>query len=220
MMNVIPVINCPDASCAAGKADIIKTFLPQGSFVHIDVTDGIFSAHPTWNDPFAAAKLFAPFLLEVHLMVTQPEEHADNWLTAGAKRLVIHMETVTPESLRQLLDLAEVHRADVMLSTGPGTDPETLLGPLLHRFGTERLNAFQVLAVPPGDAGQPFGYEAIARTGFLRQTVPHATIEVDGGMDPATARLVKAAGADTIVSSHYLFGAADPKKAYEELCRI
>ena len=218
-MNVIPVINCPDAACAGPKAATIKTFLEPGSFVHIDVEDGLFVARRTWNDPFASANLFAPFLIEAHLMVTQPEEHADNWFTAGARRLIVPMDAVNPETLRELLDLAEAHRAEIMLSTMPGADPESI-GPFLKRFGSERLASFQVLAVPPGAAGQPFSAEAVGRIGFLRQAVPHATIEVDGGMNPETVRLVKAAGADTIVSSSYIFNAADPKKAYEELVRI
>lgn len=217
-MNVIPVINCPDIECVRKKLEVAKTFLRGGDLIHLDVTDGMFSAHKTWSDPFAWARLMSPFPLEVHLMVEQPEDHADDWFTAGARRLVVHIETVTHASLHRLLDLAEGHRGEIMLSSMPGTD-SAAFGPFIQKFG-ERLAAFQVLAVPPGAAGQRFEPEALEAVTSLRQWVPGATIEVDGGMDPETARLVKAAGADTIVSATYIFGSEDPKKAYEELRKI
>lgn len=217
-MNVIPVINCPDASCAQKKLEIAKTFLPAGDPVHIDITDGIFSTHKTWSDPFAWAKLRSPFPLEVHLMVEQPEEHADDWFTAGARRLVVHAETVTHTSLRRLLDLADQRHGEIMLSSLPDADPE-LVESLAHGFG-ERVMAFQVLAVHPGAAGQTFMPEVLEKIMVLRQAAPNATIEVDGGMDPEMARLVKAAGADTIVSASYIFGSADSGKVYEELRNI
>jgi ribulose-phosphate 3-epimerase len=77
-----------------------------------------------------------------------------------------------------------------------------------------------VLAVQPGPAGQTFLPFVEEKIRFLREAVPDAIIEVDGGMNPDTARLVKVMGADTIVSSNYIFSAADPKKAYEELRAI
>ncbi|MDR3582266.1 MAG: hypothetical protein P4L67_03255 [Candidatus Pacebacteria bacterium] len=217
-MNVIPVINCPDIGCVRKRLEMARTFLRPGDLLHLDVTDGAFAVHKTWSDPHAWAGLNAPFPLEVHLMVEQPEEHADDWFTAGARRLVVHIETVAPAGVRRLLDLADHHHGAIVLSSLPDTDPE-MFEPFIRRFG-ERITAFQVLAVPPGAAGQKFLPSVLAKIMALRQMSPNATIEVDGGMDPATARLVKAAGADTVLSASYIFGSADPKKAYEELRKI
>jgi ribulose-phosphate 3-epimerase len=214
-MNVIPVINCADKVCAEKKLAVVKTFLPEGELLHLDVTDGIFSAHKTWSDPFAWASLASPFPLEVHLMVEQPEEHADNWLTAGAKRLVVHIETITPASLEHLIVIAESHRGEIMLSSNPETDPEAMTPFIDHAAG--RINAFQVLAVHPGAAGQPFMPSTLQKISLLRQAMPNAIIEVDGGMNPETVAAVKAAGADTVVSSSYIFNATDPKLAYQAL---
>ncbi len=218
-MNVIPVINCPDAACAAGTLAIVKGFLAPGAMVHIDVTDGEFSDHRTWNDPSGWADLRSPFPPEVHLMVARPEEWADDWFTAGARRLVVHAETADLAAVHRLLDLAAQHHGEIMLSSVPASDPE-LLARYVRRFG-ERLTAYQVLTVAPGAAGQRFGGdEAIERVAFLRRSAPHATIEVDGGMDPRTARLVKDAGADTVVSASYLFGSKEPGRAFKELEEI
>ncbi len=217
-MNVIPVINCPDEACARKKLAVAETFLRPGEFIHLDVTDGVFSTHKTWHDPFAWAGLKSPFPLEVHLMVEQPEDYADDWLSAGARRLVVHVETVTRASLHRLLDLADQRHGAIMLSSGPDSEAEEM-EPYIRKFD-DRIAAFQVLAVPPGAAGQRFLPASLEKITALRQALPDATIEVDGGMNPSAARLVKLAGADTIVSASYIFGNGDPKAAYEELKKI
>jgi ribulose-phosphate 3-epimerase len=213
-MKVIPVINCPDAACARGKIEVAKTFLHEGDMVHLDVTDGFFAAHKTWNDPLGWVGLKAPFALEVHLMVNHPEEYADNWLAAGARRLIVHVETLTPQSAHEILSAAAHYPAEVVLSSKPETATEDL-APYMRHF-----NAFQVLAVQAGPADQKFLPFVCEKIRSLREAAPDATIEVDGGMDPETVRMVKAVGADEITSSHYIFAAADPKKAYEELSAI
>jgi ribulose-phosphate 3-epimerase len=213
-MKVIPVINCPDVDCVRKKIDIAKTFLNEGDLLHLDVVDGSFAAHKTWADPMEWVKLKSPFPLEVHLMVDHPEEYADNWLAAGAQRLVVHMESLTRNSMHELFSTADRYHAEVMLSSRPETDPEDF-EPYFKRF-----HSFQVLAVAPGPAGQVFLPFSTEKVRFLREELPDATIEVDGGMDPETARKVKEVGADTIVSSSYIFNAADPKRAYEEFTGI
>jgi ribulose-phosphate 3-epimerase len=213
-MKVIPVINCPDIACARQKIEVLKTFLRAGELVHLDISDGSFTPYRVWGDPMGWTNLAAPFGLEVHLMVEHPEEHADDWFAAGAQRLIVHVETLTRQSLHEIVSAAERYRVEVVLSSKPDSDAE-IFRPYVKNF-----SAFQVLAVEPGPAGQPFLPIVTDKIRFLRELVPDATIEVDGGMNLATARLVKDDGADTIVSSNYIFGAANPKTAYEELMNI
>lgn len=213
-MKVIPVINCSDIECVRRKIDVAKTFLREGDTLHLDVTDGSFAAYKTWADPVAWITLKSPFVLEVHLMVEQPERYVDNWLTAGARRLIVHAESLNPRSMHEILSTAERYHAEIMLSSKPEFTPEDI-APYLKYF-----SAFQVLAVAPGPAGQPFLPFVTEKIRFLREEMPDAIIEVDGGMNLETARRVREGGADTIVSSSYIFNAADPKKTYEELCAI
>ncbi len=162
-MKVIPVINCPDVACVQKKIEIAKTFLNEGDVLHLDVTDGSFASHKTWAEPLEWVKLKSPFGLEVHLMVDHPEEYADNWLAAGARRLIVHMESLTTHSLHDISALAERYHAEIMLSSKPETIAEEI-EPYLKHF-----HAFQVLAVEPGPAGQiylPFTDEKIR---FLRK---------------------------------------------------
>lgn len=213
-MNVIPGINCPDIACVRERIEIARSFLKEGDLMHLDVTDGSFTAHRTWADPLEWVKLKPPFALEAHLMVDRPEEYADNWLTAGARRLIVHAESLTRQSMHAILSAAQHHHAAVMLSSKPSTSAEDL-EPYLRHF-----REFQVLAVEPGPSGQvyePFNDDKIR---FLKEEFPNATIEVDGGMNALTAWRVKALGAETIVSTSYIFDTADPKKAYVELVSI
>lgn len=213
-MKVIPVINCPDIDCVGKKLDILKAFLPPGELVHLDVTDGSFASHKTWAEPLEWPKLKSPFGLEVHLMVDHPENYIDDWCTAGARRLIVHAESLNSQSLHEILSLAERHHVEIMLSSKPESESEDIL-PYLKHF-----HLFQVLAVQPGPAGQPYLSFVDDKIRFLREEFPNATIEVDGGMGALTAWRVKELGADTVVSSSYIFESADPKKAYEELSAI
>jgi len=149
-------------------------------------------------------------------MVEQPEDYIDNWLTAGARRLIVHLETIAPPVLHAMVALAEQHNAEIVLSSRAETAAESYL-PYIPKL---RPVAFQVLAVQPGPADQKFLPFVQSKIHFLREVAPDATIEVDGGMDPETTRLVKTAGADTVTASHYIFSAVDPKKAHDELINI
>jgi ribulose-phosphate 3-epimerase len=213
-MKVIPVINCPDIACVQNKIEIAKTFLRVGGLLHLDVADGSFAAHKTWADPLEWVKLRSPFGLEVHLMVDHPEQYADDWLVAGARRLIVHGESLDLRSAQEIISVAERYHAEVMLSSKPESDVEDML-PFLRHF-----HSFQVLAVHPGPEGQNFLPFVTEKVQFLREELPDVTIEVDGGMNPKTARRVKEMGADTIASESYIFNSADPRKAYEELASI
>jgi ribulose-phosphate 3-epimerase len=210
-MNVIPVINCLDIEGVKKRLETAKTFLHEGDIMHLDVADGTFDAPKNWSDPLAWVTLKSPFAIEVHLMVAHPEEHVDNWLAAGVRRLIIHIETVTQESLHEIVSAAERYRVEVMLSLRPDSSIDEIIPHLKH------FTAFQILAVQPGAEGQLFLPFIKDKVGLLREEAPDVTIEVDGGMNPETALVVKSVGADTIVSSSYIFESADPKAAYEAL---
>ena len=210
-MKVIPVINCPDFHCAREKIKIARSFLNDGAFLHLDVTDGAFTFHKTWADPTEWANLRAPFALEVHLMVERPEKYVEPWLAAGAKRFIVHVETVTESSFEEILKKCKKRGAELMLSS----NPETAVRALEPFF--KQTSHFQVLSVYPGPAAQKFLPLMLDKIRFLRRKVPGATIEVDGGITPATARRAKTAGADAVVSASYIFKSGDPAAAYKEI---
>ena len=148
-------------------------------------------------------------------MVEHPEKSLEAWISAGARRIIVHFETVTDESLVKIFDICDARGVGVALSSNPETTVGQLASYLKH------FPMFQVLAVHPGLSGQPFLPLMLDKIKWLRREYPHAIIEVDGGMNAQTGRAVKDAGADIIVASNYLFGnGTDPKTAYEILKQI
>ncbi len=213
-MEVLPVINCPNLRCVRERVDAAKAFLENGTFFHLDVADGAFTRHKTWASPTEWANLRAPFNLEVHLMVERPETYIDRWLAVGARRFIMHVETIKEKTFNAIREKCVAHGAEVMLAL----NPETSVKKLEPYFG--KIARFQVLAVYPGPAGQKFLPLTLAKVRFLRRKMPHAIIEVDGGIVPQTARRAKAAGADVVVSGNYIFGNDDPAAAYGNLVHL
>lgn len=205
-MEVIPAINCPDFACATTRIRVAEAF---AKWIHVDVVDGKFAPTVTWGNPDEFASLKTPLKLEAHLMVEDTEGALDGWLRAGAKRLVVHFE-----SMKDSVYIAEKCKkfgAEALLAVNPATDAERLLA----HAGDFR--GFQILAVFPGFSGQPFQGAALEKIKLLRARVPDAIIEVDGGVNGDTVPHVRAAGADVVVSSSYIFGSKDPAGAYRTL---
>lgn len=228
-MEVIPVINCDTKECVVDRLRKAKEF---SKWVHVDIGDGKFASIVSWGTPEEWQKLlaepeFAELSVEFHLMVESPEMVLDAWLRTGAnpirgedplralgtsngaRRIIVHLETMTDSVY--ILEKCKKYGAEVMLAIGPKTEVERLLAHE-HDF-----KYFQVLAVFPGLQGQKFQDEALQKIKFIREKMPGAIIEVDGGINLETAKLVKNAGADIVVSSSYIFEAPNPKAAYKKL---
>ena len=211
-MQIIPAINCPDFETLSMQLDEASRFLPEGSFVHIDIVDGMFSKNITWNNPAELLDLkssYPDLNFEIHLMVENPDEFIEVWFMNGASRVIVHLEAINNPDY--ILDIASRYNGEAALSITPST-PADLLLPHVGSF-----SSFQILAVEPGFAAQKFSLESLEKIEFLRNVAPSAKIEVDGGINPETARLAKIAGADCAVSAFYIFNNINPQKAYEEL---
>lgn len=213
-MIVIPVVNVQNAEEAKKRIEKTAEF---SDLIHLDISDGVFTPHMSWGSPEELQKLvasgqslLATVRFEVHLMVSNPESVIDTWLRTGlVKRVIVHLEAMTDSVY--ILEKCKKYGAEVMLAINPGTEVERLLA---HHSD---FRCFQILAVPPGPAGQEISPGIIDKIKFLRRNMPNAIIEIDGGIVPETARLVKEAGADIVVSGSYIFGNDDPKRAYEVL---
>ncbi len=229
-MKIIPAINCIDFSCVSHKFLEASKFLPKDGWLHIDIADARFTYNKTWNNPQELTQLFLKhpefkFNLEVHLMVEEPEKEIGEWIKAGAKRIIVHLESLIDSKARgkdfdpkiviaKIFSATSSSGAEVMLSTNPETKLENYKDYLDYFF------AFQVLAVRPGLAGQKFLPSVIEKIKFLREQFSNAKIEVDGGINLEIGKLAKEAGADEIVVASYIFDSSDPKNKYEELLKI
>lgn len=225
MLDVIPVINCADRDCAADKLRRAARFLGREHWVHLDVADGRFTFNRNWAEPEEWTKLKSVYKLEVHLMTEEPEREVDKWLAAGARRLIIHWETIFDPRLRfhpvngekileDIMRKARRAGAEVFIGFNPETAAEKIL-PVARTT-----DGIMALAVRPGPAGQPFLRTVLPKIEFLRQALPDAKIETDGGINPETAALVFAAGGNLVASGSYIWNSGDCAEAYKELTDI
>jgi ribulose-phosphate 3-epimerase len=180
--------------------------------VHFDVMDGHF-VPPITIGPLVLSGIAdrvhaAGGAIDVHLMIAAPERQIEEFARAGADSISFHAEA-TPHANRTLQAIRELGcLAGVAIN--PGTPAEAL--------SELRGDADLVLCmtVNPGWGGQPF-IESSAKLQRLRALVGEARIEVDGGIDPATAGAVAAAGASLFVAGSAIFGSADPAAAYRAI---
>lgn len=213
-MQVIPAINVDDDGEAERLFTKAAKFLPHGGWVHIDVRDGVYAPRLSGGSVAAYGAWFMAHGLsaEAHLMAEDYEDRLAPWFEAGAERIIVQVELV--RDVEYLVELQKKYNAEIMISFAPDITMDEI------KPYVAIVNQFQILAVKPGLSGQPFDERALEKIQFVRAAVPHAIIEVDGGITVSVARRVKKAGADIVVSSSYIWNSMNPQQAYHELCNI
>jgi ribulose-phosphate 3-epimerase len=193
----------------------VATVMDAGArVIHVDVMDGHFVP------PISIGSLVVGALrdlvheregvLDVHLMVERPERRIEEFAAAGADTLIVHLEA-TPHVHYALKAVREAG-LDSGLAINPSTAPEAVL-PLVEMF-----DHLLCMTVNPGWGGQPYIATSTTKVARLRELLgPGVPIEVDGGIDAATAGAVSAAGATLFVAGSSIFGAEDPAAAYREI---
>jgi ribulose-phosphate 3-epimerase len=182
--------------------------------IHVDVMDGHF-VPPISIGPLHVAALRELVhdrggVLDVHLMVERPERRVEEFAAAGADSLSVHWEA-TPHVHYALMAVREagLHAG---LAINPATPPEAVAGL------AEVFDHVLCMTVNPGWGGQAYIDTSTAKVARLRELLgPDVPIEVDGGIDAATAGPAAAAGATLFVAGSSVFGTADPAAAYREV---
>jgi ribulose-phosphate 3-epimerase len=181
--------------------------------IHFDVMDGQF-VPPITIGPLVAAGIAdqvhdAGGVLDVHLMIEQPDRQFEEFAKAGADSITFHAEA-TPHVHRALGAIRELGcLAGVALN--PGTPVEAI--------SELRGSADLILAmtVNPGWGGQAFIEESPGKVSRLKPLADGALIEVDGGIGTGTAGRMTSAGASLLVAGSAIFGSPDPAAAYSEI---
>jgi ribulose-phosphate 3-epimerase len=185
-------------------------------FVHVDVMDGHFVPNITIGIPVVKAlKRVAHVPLDVHLMITNPDQYLEDFVRAGADMLTVHVE-VLPHLHRTLTRIRELGAR-----AGAAINPSTPVDSI--RDVARELDHLLVMSVNPGFSGQVFIPHSVEKVAAARELLARlrsrAVIEVDGGVDTTNAAALVEAGASILVAGAAVFGAADPAEATRALRR-
>jgi ribulose-phosphate 3-epimerase len=182
-------------------------------YIHIDVMDGHFVPNITIGPMIVkAARRVTDLPLDVHLMISNPDDFIADFAEAGASIITVHAEAVT-----------HLHRTirfirDKGVRPGVALNPATPLGVL--EYVLNHLDMVLLMTVNPGFEAQAFIPEVVPKIKRLRQMVQDLDlgleIEVDGGIDPEIIGRVSSAGADVFVAGSAIYYSKD----YEKTIRL
>src|SRR5689334_5677906 len=182
--------------------------------IHVDIMDGHFVPNLTMGPPVVRSlKRVAHVPLDVHLMIEDPDRYVEAFVEAGAASLTVHVEAVV-----------HLHRT-VQFVKSFGIRAGVALNPATPVIALEQIagdvDYVLVMTVNPGFGGQTFIPRSESKVRAVRELLGRegsmAPIEVDGGIDVATAPGIVAAGADILVAGHAVFGSRDPEGAIRAL---
>jgi ribulose-phosphate 3-epimerase len=206
------------ASDFAHLADEIHKVEAGGADVlHVDIMDGHFVPNLSLGIPVVASLRKATRLpLDVHLMIQQPEEYIEDFIEAGANRVLVHQEATV--HLDRALEVIREHGAEAGAVINPAT-PVVMLSDVLDKVDT-----VLVMSVNPGFGGQKFIPNAFEKIRQLKQMRGRYNasfrIEVDGGVDLENVAELAQAGANTFVAGTSIFHAPDPAEAARQLRKL
>ena len=180
--------------------------IATADYVHFDVMDGRFVPNISIGLPvLKSIRPVTSLPIDVHLMIEEPSLYAGRFCDAGADLVTMHVEADTEERLHAAIRLIREkgRRAGIVLK--PATPAEAAL-PYL-----EEVDILLVMTVEPGFGGQKFMADMMPKVTTLRKWIdarnPACELEVDGGVDPETARVCVAAGANVLVAGSSVYKA-------------
>ncbi len=185
--------------------------------LHVDVMDGHFVPNLSIGLPvLEVLRSSTDLLLDVHLMISNPDQMAEAYIDAGADYLSVHYETAN--HLDRLLERIREKGAQPGVAINPDT-PVLVLKDVL-----KRCHHVVVMSVHPGFGGQEFISNSFQKVRELRSLIDsqnlNIKIEIDGGMGPDNTEEAVRSGVDIVVAGSAIFHSSSSKESFQNMGRL
>ena len=186
----------------------------EADWLHLDVMDGVFVPNISFGFPIMKLlKSITDKPLDVHLMIVQPEKFIDEVAAIGAHTMNVHYEACT--HLHRTIHAIKDKGMKAAVTLNPHT-PVALLKDII-----QDLDMVLLMSVNPGFGGQKFIKNTLSKVDDLKNLIiqknTNTLIEVDGGVDLETGRLLVDAGADVLVAGSFVFSSENPTERIHQL---
>lgn len=186
----------------------------QAEWIHIDVMDGVFVPNISYGIPIVkAVRKATGKILDVHLMIIQPERYFEAFRDAGADMITFHYEA----SVHLHRSVAMIH--ELGIKAGIVLNPHTPVSVLSEILPD--IDMVLLMSVNPGFGGQKFIENTYSKIATLKQMIQatgkNILIQVDGGVDLSNAPRLIQSGADVLVAGNTVFSSANPPETILKL---
>ena len=194
--------------------ELINIEKAGADWVHIDVMDGQFVPNITYGPIIVdACSKASNLILDVHLMIETPDPIIPEFVKAGANYISVHQEACT--HLHRSLQLIKSFNIKAGVALNPATPVSSI------EWVIDELDFILIMSVNPGFGGQKFIKSSIDKirelSGLLKEKNSNAIIQVDGGINSETIKLVSDAGATSFVAGSAIFNTDNYKKTIKNL---
>tara|TARA_A100001011_G_scaffold369099_1_gene424103 strand:+ start:124 stop:777 length:654 start_codon:yes stop_codon:yes gene_type:complete len=197
------------------KKDIEMVNESQADWFHLDIMDGHFVPNISFGIPVVKSiKKYAKKTLDVHLMITNPEDYIEKFIEVGADIITVHVEACK-ENTAEILREIKQRNIKAGLAINPNTD---------YKVIEDYINLIDMvclMGVFPGFGGQKIIDNTYQRCKGIREIIikngAKCLIEVDGGVTAENAKKLLESGADVLVAGSYIFHSNDPKDSISML---
>lgn len=202
------------ANFASLGQELQNITLAGANYIHIDVMDGSFVPNITiGNEVVKSLRSFSDLPFDVHLMIDNPDKHIEAFAQAGSDIITVHAEATI--HLDRTLSLIKSFGKKAGISIVPTTNENVL------DYIMDKVDLILVMTVNPGFGGQTFLDSQLQKIRNIRQKITASgrdiDLEVDGGINPQTAKLATDAGANVLVSGSYIFKSNSYQQAIASL---
>ncbi len=200
MIILSPSILSADFANLERDVDIITG--AGAGYIHVDCMDGHFVPNMSIGACVVKSlRKVTDAVLDVHLMISEPNRYAEDFLKAGSDIITVHHESNL--DIESVYELTKKYGRKLCVSINPETPVEVL------DDYAKYVNMFLVMSVHPGFGGQSFIESSLEKIKYLRNKYPEIDIEVDGGIKLDNVKKVIDAGANVIVAGSAVFDAND-----------